>query len=109
MSQFKITPITALVAGALTTQYVVTAEDGSLIGKKAHKSEADAQAEVASLAGYGEGLAYAAANGITGKNAVGKANLIAEYLAWVELGRPVKAAEPAAPEAPAAEGNGESF
>lgn len=94
-------------AGALVTEvkFIVANEAGELVGKKAHATREEAEREMEGRAGYAEGLAFAKAIGFEGtKGAVGKANCVADYLAWVAAGRPEKMVE-AAPEA----GEGEQF
>lgn len=81
---------TAVVAGKLTTvtKFIVADASGELVGKKAHDSLDKAEAEKEGLAGYGEGLAFCKAIGVEGKAAVGKANVIAQFLAYVAAGKP---------------------
>lgn len=87
--------------------YFVADESGALVGRKGHSTEAEAQAELAGLAGYARGLEFARAQfpKLGDKAHVGKANVIAEFLAWEDAGKPVKTLEEAAaePEAPADE------
>lgn len=94
MLTIKSQDTTNIKAGALVTEtfFFVADEDGKLVGRKAHGSEAEAQAELATLAGYASGLEFARAQfpDLGDKAHVGKANVIAEYLAWVEAGKPVK-------------------
>lgn len=102
---------TRIVAGSMVqeTFFYVGDESGQLVGRKAHSSEAEAQAELATLAGYAEGLEFARAQfpELGDKAHVGKANVIAEFLAWKEAGKPVKEAKAADAEAPAeVEGDG---
>lgn len=94
-----------IVAGALVKEafFYVADEAGNLVGRKSHSSEAEAEAEKATLAGYAEGLEFARAQfpELGDKAHVGKANVIAEFLAWVQADKPVKevkAAEVADPE-----------
>lgn len=103
MSQLAIHSLTNAIvkAGVLTEviKFIVTNEAGELVGRKAHDTQEEAEAERETLKGYAEGLEFAKAHGLEGKNAVGKANVIADYLAWVAAGRPdVGAAEQADPE-----------
>lgn len=94
MLTVKSQDTTNIKAGALVTEtfFFVADEEGKLVGRKAHSSEAEAQAELATLAGYAEGLEFARAQfpELGDKAHVGKANVIAEFLAWKEAGKPVK-------------------
>lgn len=111
MLTIKSQESTNIKGGALVTEtfFFVTDEQGQLVGRKAHSTEAEAQTELATLAGYASGLEFARAQfpGLGDKAHVGKANVVAEYLAWVEAGKPVKEAKadsadaeaPAEPEA----------
>lgn len=110
-----------IVAGSFkeeTFHYVADEATGALVGKKAHADMAEAEAELASLKGLEEGLEFANAQfpGMSDKARVGKANVIAEFQAWLQAGKPVKTAEEAAAdpqaEAPADEAaydEGETF
>ena len=88
---------TKIVAGKLTTEtfFYVGDADGNLVGRKAHATEADAQSELAGLGGFAEGLEFAKAQfpKLGEKAHVGKANVIAEFLAWQAAGKPVKSVE----------------
>lgn len=87
MSQLVIKEIQTVVAGAFVSQFVVVDQSGNLLGKKAHKTEAEAQAELGTLKYYAQGLAFAKATapeGTADKALVGKANIVAAYLLWVE-------------------------
>lgn len=84
------------------TFYVADADaDMAPVTGKIHPVEADAEAELASMKGLAEGLAFAEAQypELAERGRKGKANVIAEYLAWDAAGRPVKevAEEPADP------------
>lgn len=101
MSQLTIKEIQSVVAGKFVSQFVVVDAAGNLLGKKAHKTEAEANVELGSLKFYAQGLEFAKATAPAGtaeKALVGKANTIAAYLLWVEEG-----SKPAA-EGEAAEG-----
>lgn len=88
---------TNIVAGALVKSeiFFVADEAGNLVGRKAHKTAEEAQAEAATLEGYASGLEFARAQfpELGDKAHVGKANVVAEYLAWVAAGKPVKEAQ----------------
>lgn len=94
MLTIKSESSTRIVAGKLTKEefFYVADAAGNLVGRKAHSTEADAQAELAGLGGFAEGLAFAQAQfpSLGEKAHVGKANVIAEFLAWVAAGKPVK-------------------
>lgn len=100
-----------IVAGSFKEtefHYVADEATGELVGKKAHDVKADAELELAGMAGMEAGLEFAKAQfpDQSLKAQVGKANVIAEYLAWEAAGKPVKEAgakEEGAEEAPAAE------
>jgi len=103
---------TKIVAGKLTTEtfYYVGDADGNLVGRKAHATAAEAEQELAGLGGFAEGLEFAKAQfpKLGEKAHVGKANVIAEFLAWQAAGKPVKTveedtSEPEAEDAPATE------
>ncbi|QHJ79461.1 MAG: hypothetical protein [Caudoviricetes sp.] len=88
---------TRIVAGKLVQEdfsYVADAE-GNLVGRKAHATVEDAQAELAGLGGFAEGLEFAKAQfpELGEKAHVAKANVIAEFLAWGVAGKPVKEAK----------------
>lgn len=99
MLTIKSEESTRIVAGALVKEsfFYVADEAGNLVGRKAHSTEAEAEAEKAGLAGYAEGLEFARAQfpELGDKAHVGKANVIAEFLAWVQAGKPVKEAKAA--------------
>ncbi|QGH45106.1 hypothetical protein [Ralstonia phage Reminis] len=85
---------TIIRAGSLVKEefFYVADEAGNLVGRKSHSTEAEAQAELTGLAGYAEGLEFARAQfpELGDKAHVGKANVVAEFLAWKEAGKPVK-------------------
>lgn len=99
MLTIKSEVTTNIKAGALVKSeiFYVADEFGQLVGRKAHDSEEEAQAEMATLAGYAEGLEFARAQfpELGDKAHVGKANVIAEFLAWQAAGKPVKEAKAA--------------
>lgn len=88
---------TKIVAGKLVQEEVfyVADEQGSLVGRKAHSTQEEAEQEKAGLAGLESGLEFAKAQfpELGDKAHVGKANVISEYLAWVEAGKPVKTSD----------------
>ncbi|WLJ89337.1 hypothetical protein [Vibrio phage vB_ValA_R15Z] len=99
MSKLVIKSLQTVVAGKFVDQFVVVDEAGNLVGSKAHKTEAEAQAELGGLKYYAEGLTFAratAAEGATEKSMVAKANVVAAYLMYKEQAE-------AAEEAPVAE------
>ena len=100
---------TNIVGAALVKSeiFYVADEAGNLVGRKAHKSEEEAQAELSTLAGYASGLEFARAQfpELGDKAHVGKANVIAEYLAWEAAGKPVKELKADAPEATVDDGS----
>lgn len=101
--------IAVVIAGKFVDQFVVIDEtSGELVGKKAHKTEAEAQAELGGLKYFAEGLSFARATapeGSTDKGLIAKANVVAAYLLFKEVGVPAAAeqAEGEEAEAPAAE------
>lgn len=111
MSQVNliVKALATVVAGKFVDQFVVIDEQsGELVGKKAHKTEAEAQAELGTLKFFAEGLSFAratAAEGSTDKGLIAKANVVAAYLLYKEVGVPAKeeAAAESEAEAPAAE------
>lgn len=94
MLTIKSEVTTRITAGSLVKEefFYVADEAGNLVGRKSHSSEAEAQAELAGLAGYAEGLEFARAQfpELGDKAHVGKANVIAEFLSWKDAGKPVK-------------------
>ena len=87
MSNLVIKTLSTVVAGKFVDQFVVIDGEGNLIGKKAHRTQEEAQAELGSLKYYAEGLAFARATapeGTADKALVGKANVVAAYLMWKE-------------------------
>lgn len=111
MLTIKSESTTRIVAGKIVKEefYYVADAAGNLVGRKAHGTEEEAQAELAGLGGFAEGLAFAQAQfpNLGEKAHVGKANVIAEFLAWQAAGKPVKEAADAAVEGDAAEVEGE--
>ncbi|AWD90650.1 hypothetical protein [Pseudomonas phage Nerthus] len=103
--------LATVVAGKFVDQFVVIDEtSGELVGKKAHKTEAEATAELGSLKFFAEGLSFAratAGEGATDKGLIAKANVVAAYLLYKEVGvQPAaeqEAGEAGEAEAPAAE------
>uniref|UniRef100_A0AAU6W0T4 Uncharacterized protein n=1 Tax=Pseudomonas phage Ulina01 TaxID=3138549 RepID=A0AAU6W0T4_9CAUD len=93
--------LATVVAGKFVDQFVVIDQaSGELVGKKAHKTEAEANAELGGLKYFAEGLSFAratAAEGSTDKGLIAKANVVAAYLMFKEVG------VPAADEAPVEE------
>lgn len=89
MSKLIIQTLPQVVAGKLVDQFVVMDESGNLIGKKAHKSRSDAEQELGGLKFYAKGLEFARATAPEGaqeKSLVGKANVVAAFLLWQEMG-----------------------
>lgn len=87
MSTLVIKTLSTVVAGKFVDQFVVVDGEGNLIGKKAHRTQEEAQTEMGSLKYYAEGLAFARATapeGTADKALVGKANVVAAYLMWKE-------------------------
>lgn len=87
MSTLIIKEIQTVVSGAFVSQFVVVDQAGNLLGKKAHKTAAEAQVEMGGLKYYAQGLEFAkstAPEGTADKALVGKANIVAAYLLWVE-------------------------
>lgn len=87
MSKLTIKTLATVVAGKFVDQFVVVDTEGNLIGKKAHRTEAEAQVELGGLKYYATGLEFAratAAEGATDKSLVGKANVVASFLLWQE-------------------------
>lgn len=85
-------------AGKLQTveSFIIVDAQGNLIsGTKSYDTREEAQGKIDSMGELAEGLAFAKASfpGMADKALVGKANLVAEYLSWVALGRPVKTLE----------------
>ncbi|ARB11241.1 hypothetical protein [Marinomonas phage CPP1m] len=75
------------VGGKFVESFLVVDSEGSAIGKKAHTTREGAEVELGSLKYYAEGLAFARATapeGATEKGLVGKANIVASYLMYVE-------------------------
>ncbi|AWD90604.1 hypothetical protein [Pseudomonas phage Njord] len=101
--------IAVVIAGKFVDQFVVVDEtSGELVGKKAHKTEAEASAELGGLKFFAIGYGFAkatAGEGATDKGLIAKANVVAAYLLYaeqVEAGT-FAAAEPEAPVAEEAE------
>lgn len=98
MSQLEVTKLTNNVVrgGKLVedTAYIVT-KDGALIGRKQHATEEAAKEELGTLKFYAAGLEFVQATSpeLADKAQVGKAKVVASYLAWVDAGKPVKEAE----------------
>lgn len=100
--------IAVVIAGKFVDQFVVIDEtSGELVGKKAHKTHDEAQAELGGLKYFAEGLSFARATapeGSTDKGLIAKANVVAAYLLFKEVGVPAaEQAEGEEAEAPAAE------
>lgn len=87
---------TRIVAGKLVKDEIHYVADaaGNLVGRKAHSTKEEAEQELAGLGGFAEGLEFAKAQypALGEKAHVGKANVIAEFLAWQAAGKPVKEA-----------------
>lgn len=82
-----------IVAGVFKTEtffYVGDAEE-KLVGKKAHSTREEAQAELDGMGFYLTGLEFAKAQFPKDgdKAHVAKANIVARYLAWESEGKPV--------------------
>ncbi|QXM18128.1 hypothetical protein UAB78_026 [Escherichia phage UAB_Phi78] len=91
--------------------FIIVDEAGSLVaGTKAYDTREEAQAKIDSMGNFAAGLEFARAcfPEQADKAQIGKANIVAEYLDWIEAGKPVKEAksaevvEAAAEEAPVA-------
>ncbi|AWD90695.1 hypothetical protein [Pseudomonas phage Achelous] len=112
MSQAQVSLIVkafpTVIAGKFVDTFVVIDEtSGELVGKKSHKTEAEALVELGGLKYFAEGLSFAratAAEGSTDKGLIAKANVVAAYLLFKEVGAPAaEVAEEAEAEAPVAE------
>lgn len=82
-----------ITAGKLVTVeqfYIGDAEEAPVSGKM-HNTVEEAQAELAGLGYFAEGLEFAKAQfpDISEKAQKGKANVIADFLKWVAEGKPV--------------------
>lgn len=80
--------------------FIVVDAAGNLVaGTKAYDTREEAQAKIDSMGNFALGLEFARAmyGDQADKAQIGKANVVAEYLDWVAKGKPVKAAEEAAP------------
>jgi len=85
MSLLKIITTQTVVAGKFKDQFIVVDADGNLIGKKAHGTKADAEAELGTLKYFAEGLSFAKATSPADATAQGlntKANVVAAYLLY---------------------------
>lgn len=82
-----------IVAGVLKIESFsyVADKDGALVGKKAHNTVEEAQAELDGMGFYLTGLEFARAQfPKDGEKAhVAKANIVARFLSWEAAGRPV--------------------
>lgn len=113
MSQAQVSLIVkafpTVIAGKFVDTFVVIDEtSGELVGKKSHKTEAEALTELGGLKYFAEGLSFAratAGEGATDKGLIAKANVVAAYLLFKEVGvQPAEEqAESAEAEAPVAE------
>ena len=97
--------------------FIIVDEAGSLVaGTKAYDTREEAQAKIDSMGNFAAGLEFARAcfPEQADKAQIGKANIVAEYLDWIAVGKPVKevkaaeeaeapAVEEAAPEVPVSE------
>lgn len=105
MSTLKVASqeTTRIVAGKLVNEefFFVADESGTLVGRKAHATQEEAEQELAGLGGFAEGLEFAKAQfpDVGDKAHVGKANVVAEFLAWQAAGKPVKAPKSTSTEA----------
>lgn len=96
---FKIETLVAnaIVAGKIkrTETFFVADEAGQPVTGKSHASAEAAQAELDGLGHFQEGMAFAVAMfpELSEKAQKGKANVVAEYLAFVEGGRVAKVFE----------------
>lgn len=89
MTTLTIKTLQNVVAGKFVEQFAVVDEAGNLIGTKAHKTRAEAEAELGGLKYFAKGLEFAratAAEGTSDKALVGKANIVAAFLMWEEQG-----------------------
>lgn len=87
MSALQIKTLPQVVAGKFVDTFAVVDAEGNLIGSKAHRSIEEAEAELGGLKYYAQGLEFAKATAPEGaheKSLVGKANVVASYLLWVE-------------------------
>ncbi len=83
----SVLALQTVVAGKFVKSYAVVDAEGNLVGTKAHRTEAEAQEELGSMKFYTTGLEFARATakeGATDKSLVGKANIVAAYLAYKE-------------------------
>lgn len=93
----SILTMTTVVAGKFKESFAVVDGDNNLVGSKAHATEAEATIELGSLKFYAEGLSFARAtakDGANDKSLVGKANVVASYLMYLEQ-KETEAAAPA--------------
>ncbi|UOW66380.1 hypothetical protein vBAspATola_37 [Aeromonas phage vB_AspA_Tola] len=88
-----------------TVFFVKDDQSGAIVSKKVYGTQEEAQEELSGLQGLEVGMLFAqsAFPDLGQKGQVGKANVVAEYLAWEAASRPVKEAKPVADgeEAPA--------
>lgn len=94
---FKIETLvsTVIKAGAIerVETFFIADETGAPVTGKTHKAREAAEGELAGMKHLEEGMSFAKAvfPELGDKALKGKANVVAEYLAWVEGGRLVKA------------------
>lgn len=109
--QLIVKAFPTVIAGKFVDTFVVIdSGSGELVGKKSHKTEAEALVELGGLKYFAEGLSFAratAAEGSTDKGLIAKANVVAAYLLFKEVGVPVQdepeTVAPAETEEPVAE------
>lgn len=96
---FKIVTLVnrKITAGKLVKveQFYIGDEMEQPVSGKMHSDMAAAEAELNGLGHFSEALEFAKAAfpAISEKAQKGKANVVADYLAWIEAGRPVKTVE----------------
>ncbi|QBJ01036.1 hypothetical protein [Aeromonas phage HJG] len=97
MTKLIVKTFPQIIAGKFVDTFAVVDETtGELIGKKAHKTEQEAQVELGSLKYFAEGLSFARATadeGASDKGLIAKANVVAAYLMFKENGGVAPVAE----------------
>lgn len=94
MSQATVLSIATsntIVKGKFVAQFFVVDQDGNLVGAKAHATEEAASAELGSLKYFAQGMDFAKA--VSKPDAkpqalASKANVVAAYLLYLEVGAP---------------------
>ena len=83
----SIMTLNTVVAGKFKESFAVVDQEGELIGSKAHGSRQEAELELGTLKFFAEGMTFArsvAKEGTPDKTLVGKANVVASYLMYLE-------------------------